>query len=183
MRQFRTGDDAGAVLIMALVFMTAISFVMLGILSFTSTSFRSSSQLKQLRVARYTADGAAETLLQTVRANTTFAASGNPAGDCGATPATLSQGAASITVTAYCTKLTSPIHPVLNQREVLITAACISPASLCGGMRTQNVNGSSRAVLLRAHVTIQDFTISSGQIVLAPGAAVAINDWNVVYGQ
>jgi Tfp pilus assembly protein PilX len=177
----RIDDDSGAVLIMALVFLTAISFIMLGILGFTSTSLRSSTQLKQLRLARYTAEGSAETLLQAVRSTASDAASG-AATDCGATPVSLSQGAATITATAYCTNLTSATAPVLNQREVLLTVACTSPATLCGGMRTQLVNGIARAVLLRAHVTIQDYSISGGRIVLAAGAVVAIDDWDVVYG-
>jgi hypothetical protein len=182
------GDEAGAILILALVFILLISFSVLGLLTFGGTGIKDSASLQGQRSLEYAADGATTAAIQAVRYSY-YAFNGtpappqnnftNPAGDClpdGAVltlPDTQTLTINGVTMTVDCTGSLYTI-PVPQQNTRIITFyAC-----------QQSVCTSANAVLA-ATVAFQDLsTAGIYDCYDAPdsascGTAVIIQSWTV----
>lgn len=134
--------EAGQILVLALVFISAIVVVVSASLGFASTTLRGYNTMHDTRLARYAAEGAVEQLIVAEQANGTNSA-------CSASPVSMTNGHSSAYAT--CTLLSTPL-PL--QRDVQVCAYSTAP--------TPGSCSSSNKLLLSAEVLFQDLPSGSG---------------------
>lgn len=127
----RGHDEAGAVLVLALIFMVTCSLLVIGLLSWSGNNLSSVAAFVQSRTTNYAATSAMETAIQNVRYSTTA---------CPSTglniPVPNPSAAYDLTMTIFCsptteTELPSAASRVINFTECVSTAvsnnACTTP--------------------------------------------------------
>jgi type II secretory pathway pseudopilin PulG len=163
----RGSEEEGATLIIVLVFVMFIGLIIAAVLGLSGSDLLTTAKLQDQRSQEYSADGVAETLLQTARYET-------PAQTdhlCGST-FTLPPSMNGVTnLVAYC-----QVANLLPQRT-LTFAVCLSSATNLATCQ------SAPNSLLQATVIISDLSSScpsySGRACNAPGTSVTIQNWMV----
>jgi hypothetical protein len=174
--------EEGATLILALVFVVAVAFVLLAIVSLTGTNLADTANLQNGRALEYTADGAVDAAIQGVRycpvSNGTFSCAQAPVTPCSATSG-LSVSTASGPVNGvnpspvvYCEVATPQF-----ERQVTFTA-CPAGESLTACRQTHS-NGTKDEILV-AQVLYSDVASGCfsgcGAVI---GQSASVLTWNV----
>lgn len=102
--RLRRSDDSGATLILALIFITVVSVVVAGILSFVDTSMRTTVAVRDQASRAAAADGAAQLAINAVRNSTFVNAAGTKCLDTGSLnlPGFYQSGASTYSATVAC---------------------------------------------------------------------------------
>jgi hypothetical protein len=157
-------DEAGAALILALVFVLAVASVGVTLVSATGSDILNSSNLKAQRSLEYAADGATSLATQNVRY------SGNnysTPGDC--LPNGSSVSLDGVNVTVDCSQ--QQFDPVSGVTRVVNFYACTAASCTSGN------------AVLQAQVTFDDYSVtnsyscSPGGPTSTCGTAMTINTW------
>jgi hypothetical protein len=163
-RAHRESGDAGAVLVLALVFMVASGTLILGLLSWSGNGLRDVAAFQQSRTVNYAANSAMSTAIQNVRYSTT------------ACPSTgLSIPVNGITMQIWC----SPSNP---QPEGGTAASRVITFSACTSTAISAGTCSQTTPYLEVVVTYDDYQSvtqigSSVPCSTTCGATVTINSW------
>jgi Tfp pilus assembly protein PilX len=153
-------DDRGFILIPALLFLTAIAFVAISVISFIESGLNGGRILANNRQATLSADSAVEAAINTVLANQAL---GTPGSAQVTTTKTVSTSGGTNYSFTYNVTYTGLVAPIL-QRNVVFTATCT--AGPC----------PNSGILVRAAVSF--YTPFAG------GASSArVTAWDEAYGQ
>lgn len=162
----RATDQAGAVLVLAMMFMVSSALIITGLLTWGRDNLNSEVQFLDSRALSYAADSAMETAIQSVRYGTTA---------CPITgiPIQVPNQNSSYTVTmqVFCSPTSETEAPSAASRQITFTE-CVS---------TSVVNNACPKPYLQAVVTYDDYTFGS----VADGTAcsstcgenMSINSW------
>jgi hypothetical protein len=175
--------DAGATLVLALLFMTASSLVVLGLLSWSQNNLTNVAAFQQSRTLNYAANSAMETAIGSVRYNPTACPSS------GLTiPVPNPNSTYDMTMDVWCQQQSPGEQPSAASRVVTFTE-CWDTAFRAGTCSSGFTSGSPQP-FLTATVTYDDYsdTIVGGQQIAYPtgvlcsvstscGAAMTITTW------
>ena len=153
--------EAGAILIIALVFMIVGALLVLPLARLATTNLADTSGLANQRQVQSAADGATEMAIEQIRYSTT---QGYPTGGCSLSPNTVSLNG--FTIRVDCTSHPLSSNPANQSRNVSFVACPSTDA-------TMNCPGQD---LLDAQVVYFDFTPS---IQLQVGYSSALISWFV----
>jgi hypothetical protein len=164
------GDERGAVLILALIFVVIVGTVVTGLLAWSGNNIKNAVHFKSTRSALYSAGGATQVAIWDIRYSNAFAP-GQAAAACSAdtNPFTINGQP----IVAWC----SPLAPVAGGRAVSVTAFTAS----------QCTNGHAPCIgtpYIAAQVTFNDFS-NANQHACPPttsnscGTGMTVNSWVV----
>jgi hypothetical protein len=164
-RRGGTGDEAGAVLILALVFVLAVGLTVVSLANMATNDTVNSTNLVGQRSLEYAADGAASIAVQNVRySGNTY--SSTPT-DCLPNGSSITLGGTAVWVT--CTE--QQFNPVSGVTRVINFYTCRSASC------------SSSNAILQAQIAFDDYSISNayactpGVSVSTCGTAMTVNSW------
>jgi hypothetical protein len=164
-RRRDTRDEAGAVLILALVFVLAIGLTVVSLANMATNDTLNSTNLTAQRSVEYAADGAASIAVQNVRySGNTYSSAPT---DCLPNGGSMTLGGTAVWVT--CTK--QQFNPVSGVTRVINFYACTS--ATC----------SSTNAILQAQITFDDYSVSNaysctpGISLSTCGTAMTVNSW------
>jgi IPT/TIG domain len=176
-------DESGAVLILALVFLVAVSVIVGALTEWTTNDLKNSANFAATETVNTSASNAVNLAVQNIRYhpllytsvnNTTTALTLN------ASPPSYCWGSGpsqAFNMNVYCTTVWNPTSA--NTRQVTVTAC---PTSWAASW-TAGQSSCPQAPLLQAIVTFDDYPSgvsapSNVQCVVFCGSAMTINDWN-----
>jgi Tfp pilus assembly protein PilX len=176
--------EEGAVLLLALIFVIAIAFVLLGLLSLSGNDLKNTSNLQSQRALEYAADSAVDAAVQAVRYSYYAFNGASPAGtnssgdDCvpdGTAFINPDQNTATLTINdvTMTVDCTGSLNPQSKNTRVITFYAC-----------TQSSCSSANAIVT-AVVVFQDYSTgyvydcNSAANVATCGTGVVIQSWTV----
>jgi hypothetical protein len=158
-------EDVGAVLVLALVFMTATGMLVLGLLSWSGNDISNVAAFQQSRAVNSAANSAMETAIQEVRYSSTTCPNTG-----------LSFSVNSVTIDISCSPNPEVEGGTAASRVITFTACPSTAFTVTGGV------GACTTPYLEAVVTYDDYS-SSNQIATSAacsttcGATMTINSW------
>ncbi len=164
-RRFRRTDESGAILILALVFITAIATLLLAVINLSGNDLLNTVNLQSQRSIEYAADGATDAAAQWVRYTATDPTSATLCLPNGANSMTIDEEHNTpITVQVWCVAATTPpaSAPSSDDRFINFTA--------CQGNGTTECTG--RAILVQAQLWFDD--TASGSLTTQCSAATGL---------
>jgi hypothetical protein len=174
------GHESGAVLVLALILLVAISLIIGGILAWTGNDLVNAANLRNSRNADFALNGATQLAIQNIRYTPLLGAgqtlNANPPSNCWApsSPGTPSQDALDgYTVDVYCSTVW---HPTQAVTRVVTISACLDPStgqSCAAGPGLQTI------------VTFDDYSsnnpsINPGVCTSTCGAGMTINSSSIM---
>jgi len=157
-------DEAGATLILALVFVLVISLILISIVTLSGTNLIDTAQLQNTRSVQYAADGAVDAAIQAVRYQ-------SPVTAC-STNSSFSAGSINgvTNVVVFC-QVAAP----LNQRQVMF-AACASSSSISSFATCKN---NAIVVAQVLYDDVQDGCSGGGPLCTRIGQSATVLSWTV----
>lgn len=160
----RRGDESGAVLILALVFVLAVGLLTGVLINLVETNILSTTSLGQERSLEYASDGALQVAVQAIRHAAPGACNSGQVVQVNANDFGY---AGSQVITVWCTEVDIPSAPPIAQRQV----------TFCAGI---TITGCSTPAppgeLARAQVLYQDVAPNGTQ---SAGRALSIESWSI----
>lgn len=178
-RATRREDEAGAVLILALVFFFAVSMIVISLVQMAGNNLTDTVKFKAAQSMESAANSATEVALQTMRYNFTAATlNASPPVPCWTTAPTNSLLTLNnFTVATWCSAQWNPLSAATR---IVTVSTCVSSVSMTAALCAANP-------LLRAQATFDDYPTPIGSTNCARGSVASststcgtgmtINDW------
>jgi hypothetical protein len=174
-------DEAGAVLILALVFLVAVGGVVGSLATWASNDLNNTTQFTTARTQQYSVSGATQTAIQAIRYTPLLSTTTNasPPVACWGTGSLSEVTSNNLTVAVWCSTFATPLSAI--SRTVTFDA-CVVTAAQSGLSATALATSCASSPKLKAIVTFGDYppgfsAPNAGQCAVYCGTTMTITSW------
>jgi len=179
-RAGRAGDEAGAVIVLALVFLVAVGGVVGSLATWATNDINNTSKFTSARTLQYAVNGAVQTAVQSMRYTPQLSTTQNASSPGAPCWGTASSSQVTINGTKVAVWCSTAWNPGSVSTRVVTFLACPVPA---GQTAAAIASSCASKPLLDAVITYGDYPSgdnapNSAECVLYCGTSMTVNSWN-----